>query len=233
MKNSVSDATNPIITITLAEISSIGGLRIVFGDTYATKFSIRCFNDDVIQERINIVNNLKELEVPLNAYGDKIEIEFIETAEAYNRIRVKYIQLMRSYSMMFDEIDMMTYPHFTRFETLHKLVVPYYTYSNGEATEHIVEETINNKGSVLKWDNPLVTTQEMAQNLLAWLKEYFLLDGTYDFDIRGNPEVDVNDRATQVKYDGTFMKVLITDISVGFNGAFSGSVKTLKKGDEE
>ena len=232
--NAGSGTVNPKITITLGEASSIGGLHIIFGDTYSARFLVRIFDNDVVLGQIGVINNQKEITIEFDGYGDKIEVEFIETAEPYNRVRVKYIQVLKSYiNAVFDEIDLMSYPQFERFETLQKLVVPYYTYSNGEATEHIVEETINLKGSVIKWENPLITTQAMAQNLLAWLKEYYLLDGTYSFDIRGNPEIDVNDNATQVKYDGTFMKVLITDISVGFNGAFSGSVKTLKKGDEE
>lgn len=232
--NAGSGTVNPKITITLGEASSIGGLHILFGDTYSTRFLVRFFEDDTVLGQIGVINNQKEVTIEFDGYGDKIEVEFVETVEPYNRVRVKYIQVLKSYnSARFDEIDLMSYPQFERFETLQKLVVPYYTYSNGEATEHIVEEAINAKGSVVKWENPLITTQAMAQNLLAWLKDYYLLDGTYNFDIRGNPEIDVNDDATQVKYDGTFMKVLITDISVGFNGAFSGSVKTLKKGDVE
>ena len=70
----------------------------------------------------------------------------------------------------------------------------------------------------------------MAQNLLDWLKSYYLLDGGYEFDIRGNPEVDANDTATQRKYNGEMMEVLITDITTGFDGAFLFFVKTLRKG---
>ena len=71
----------------------------------------------------------------------------------------------------------------------------------------------------------------MAEDLLSWIKDYYLLEGYYEFNTRGNPEIDANDIGIQTKYTGNLMSVLITDITLDFDGAFSGSVKTLKKGD--
>lgn len=233
LEESVTDTDNPMITITISGSTSIRGIRIIFGDTYATKFVVRCLDNDVIQEQVCISNNQKDLEVEFaSGFGNKIEIEFVETVEPYNRVRVKYLQVLKDRSSIsFDEIDIMSYPQFTKFNTIQTMIVPYYTYSGGQATEHDVVETISGKGDVIKWENPLVTTQTMAQNLLAWLKEYYLLDGCYKFNTRGNPEIDVNDSATQIKYNGELMEVLITDLTLGFDGAFSGSVRTLKKGE--
>ena len=233
LEESVTDTDNPMITITISGSTSIRGIRIIFGDTYASKFVVRCLDNDVIQEQVCISNNQKDLEVEFaSGFGNKIEIEFVETVEPYNRVRVKYLQVLKDRSSIsFDEIDIMSYPQFTKFNTIQTMIVPYYTYSGGQATEHDVVETISGKGDVIKWENPLVTTQTMAQNLLAWLKEYYLLDGCYKFNTRGNPEIDVNDSATQIKYNGELMEVLITDLTLGFDGAFSGSVRTLKKGE--
>jgi hypothetical protein len=97
------------------------------------------------------------------------------------------------------------------------------------STEQTVEETINAEGKEITWKNPLVCSKAMAQTLLAWLKEYYTLEGTYSFQTRGNPEIDANDEAIQTKYTGDSMRVLITDVTLGFDGAFSGSVKTLKE----
>lgn len=235
LNEATNDEGNPVITVTLSGSLFVGSLKILFGDTYATRFIVRFLNtDNEVLNQIGVINNQKDFEIEFtNEYAEKIEIEFVETVESHNRVRVNYIELSQGSSFSFDDIDIMTYPKFTKFETLQKIVVPYYTYSNGNATEHIVEEVINTKGSVVKWENPLITTQTMAENLLAWLKEYYLLDGTYEFDTRGNPEIDVNDNVTQKKYDGTDMKVLVLETSLGFDGAFSGSIKTLKKGDAE
>ena len=226
---------NPILTITLSEKEFLGGVKIIFGETYATRFILRSFMDDEITEEVVIYNSGKEIDAEFdNGYGNKIEIEFVETAEPYNRIHVNYIEVLRSNGFNFDEIDIMSYPVFTKFDTVQKIIVSYYSYtqSSGEwkTTEYTVSETLNDQGKVIEWKNPLVTSSTMAQNLLTWLKEYYQMDGYYEFDTRGNPEVDANDQAVQKKYNGEDMNVLITDISLGFNGAFSGSVKTLKIG---
>ena len=101
-----------------------------------------------------------------------------------------------------------------------------------EQIEQETEEVISDNENVIRWENPIVCSKTMSENLLAWLKEYYLLEGYYEFSTRGDPEIDVNDRTTQLKYNGEKMNVLITELSLGFNGAFSGSVKTLKEGSD-
>lgn len=300
--NPLTDNNTPLITVTLPEENYLQGVHIIFGDTYATKFIMRCFLDDVLQEQVFYSNDSKEVTVDFaNGFGNRIEIEFIETAAGNTRVRVNFLEVLRVDNVYnFEDVDMITYPKFNKFETIQKISVPYYSYqyssteeklleetivvtdileefvftlkepatnyrysvsagtytivkssaygvtvkfsSTGSRTftiygykytvsEQTVEEIINETGSVINWENPLMCTREMAVNLLTWLKEYYLLEGYYEFDTRGNPEIDVNDDAIQKKYTGSLMDVLITDITLNFNGAFSGSVKTLKKGD--
>ena len=97
------------------------------------------------------------------------------------------------------------------------------------STEQMAEETLNAEGKEIVWKNPLINSKAMAETLVSWLKDYYTLEGTYSFQTRGNPEIDCNDEATQIKYTGDLMRVLITDVSLGFDGAFSGAVKTLKE----
>lgn len=300
--NEIMNSEKPVITITLDGVTALGGVRFIFGETYATKYVVRCLNNDEIQEQTFVSNNVKDVTVEfINGYGNKIEIEFVETAEPYNRVRVNYLEVIRKDNVYnFDKVDMMSYPKFSKFETIRKIAVPYYTYSSSSTTEklteqtavvtdiseefvftwkdaatnlsytvssgnytivsygaysvkvrfsstgtktftvsgrklvvseQVVEEMINESGKDITWDNPLINSKSRAEDLLAWLKAYYLLEGTYEFDTRGNPEIDANDEAIQTKYTGALMKVLITDVSLKFDGAFSGSVKTLKKGD--
>lgn len=302
LNEKVSGQEKPIITITLAEETGLSGIRLIFGETYATKYVVRCLYNDEIQEQVFVSSNLIDNTVEFaNGYGNKIEIEFVETAEPYNRVRVNYLEVGRKDNIYkFDEVDMMSYPRFNKFETIRKISVPYYSYTysstseklleqsvvvtditeefvftwnqaatnlsysgsssgytildsgaysvtvrfnstgtktfvvNGNkyiVSEQVVEEVINENGKDITWDNPLINSKTMAENLLSWLKDYYLLDGYYEFDTRGNPEIDANDNGIQMKYTGNLMNVLITDITLGFNGAFSGSVKNLKKGD--
>ena len=232
--NDKSGTENPMLTITFAELTSVTSLHIIFGTTYATRFLIRTFSNEELIQEVAYVNNEQDVTAEFeNDYADKIEIEFIETAVKNNSIRINYLEIINGYSKEFTDIDLMSYPKFNKFEVLEKIVVPYYTYSEGESTEYPVEETLHNGGAVIKWENPLITTQQMAQNLLNWLKEYYSLEGTYEYETRGDPEIDANDDVVQRKYNGEKMRVLITELSLGFNGAFSGSVKTLKKGELE
>ena len=300
--NEISESEKPVITITLATGTALGGIRLIFGETYATKYTVRCLYNDEIQEQIFVSSNLKDNTVEFaNGYGDKIEIEFVETAEPYNRVRVNYLEVIRKDNIYkFDEVDMMSYPRFNKFETIHKITVPYFSYTNSSTSEklleqsvvvtditeefvftwnqaatnlsysgsssgytilssgaysvtvrfsstgtktfvvtgykfvvseQVVEEVINENGKDVIWDNPLINSKSMAEDLLSWIKAYYLLEGYYEFNTRGNPEIDANDNGIQTKYTGNLMSVLITDITLDFDGAFSGSVKTLKKGD--
>ena len=97
------------------------------------------------------------------------------------------------------------------------------------STEQVAEETLNAEGKEIVWKNPLINSKAMAEALVSWLKEYYTLEGIYSFQTRGNPEIDANDEATQIKYTGDPMRVLITDVTLSFDGAFSGAIKTLKE----
>ncbi len=291
---------NPILTVTMEASVFLQGVFIKFGETKATRFLVRCVDDGTVVEEVYVENANREAEVNFaNGFGNVVEIEFLETAESYNRVRVDYLQVVRkgnTYS--FDDMDLLSYPDYQKFETIKKISVPYYSYqltatleklleeeiivtdtdeefefvmkeasgnytysvSSGSytivrsgaysvvvkfssvgtktftingykytSTEQTVEETINAEGKEITWKNPLVCSKAMAQTLLAWLKEYYTLEGTYSFQTRGNPEIDANDEAIQTKYTGDSMRVLITDVTLGFDGAFSGSVKTLKE----
>lgn len=93
-----------------------------------------------------------------------------------------------------------------------------------------VATPVSTKGIAVKWENPLIDSETMAGALGTWLKEYYEAAGEYTFNTRGNPELDVNDDARQLNYLGNYFNVLIEDLQLNFNGAFSGSVKTLRKG---
>ena len=87
---------------------------------------------------------------------------------------------------------------------------------------------LNEIGDTVRWENPLISTKLMAQNLAENLAEYYGAKGTYEYETRGNPELDVNDSILQEHWDGKKLKVLVTDMSLDFNGGFSGNVKTLR-----
>ena len=90
---------------------------------------------------------------------------------------------------------------------------------------------MHDKGSTVKWENPLIATETDALNLASWLSDYYERKAQYTFQTRGNPELDPFDEAYQTNYKGDLVKVLIVASTLNFNGAWSGEVTTLRLED--
>lgn len=89
---------------------------------------------------------------------------------------------------------------------------------------------LHERGKTIKWENPLISDIDMAQDLANWLGEYYEAGIEYEYTTRGNPEIDVNDIVYQENefYEG--MKVNIYRYTIGFNQAFSGKVTARRIG---
>lgn len=83
---------------------------------------------------------------------------------------------------------------------------------------------INNRGKSIVWENPLVSSVDMALDLANWLGEYFNIDIEYEYDTRGNPEMDTNDIIHQENDFRDDMLVRVYRQSFSFNGAFHSKV---------
>lgn len=99
-------------------------------------------------------------------------------------------------------------------------------------TERKHIKNLNDRGESVTWENPLVNSQEKAEELADWLADYYTLLGTYEYETRGDPALDVNDIVYQEHYTGKKLRTLITEIGLNFNGAFSGNVNVLRLGGE-
>ena len=84
------------------------------------------------------------------------------------------------------------------------------------------------KGTVLEWENPLIDSDTLGGIAAESLKDYHLITGSYEYETRGNPELDLGDLVIQNNYKGEEMTMRLIGWSLGFNGGFSGSVKTMK-----
>jgi hypothetical protein len=90
-----------------------------------------------------------------------------------------------------------------------------------EETTHSIP--INTNGKTLEWNNPL-----MAKNLNCYneLKEYYSQSIEYEFDTRGNPEIEVGDLIYQENDYQDDMVVRVVRRMIGFNGSYYGSMTT-------
>lgn len=103
----------------------------------------------------------------------------------------------------------------------HKLSVYGYRY---KITEQYAVSSLNNRGKTVKWENPLVSDMEIATDLSQWLADYYTAGIEYEYDTRGNPEIDANDIVYQENEFRSEMKVNIYRQTLNFAQAFSGKV---------
>lgn len=96
--------------------------------------------------------------------------------------------------------------------------------------ERYATRTLHVRGKTVKWKNPLISDMTMANDLAEWLADYYTAGIEYEYDTRGNPEIDTTDIVYQENefYEG--MKVHIYRHTVNFKQAFSGRVTARRIG---
>lgn len=90
--------------------------------------------------------------------------------------------------------------------------------------ERYVTKTLNLRGKTIKWENPLISDMTVAQDLADWLGDYYAANIEYEYDTRGNPEMDVNDIIYQENEFRDGMKVNVYRSTIIFNQSFAGKV---------
>ena len=93
-------------------------------------------------------------------------------------------------------------------------------------SEYVVQH--NEHGSEINWNNPLVSTEMLANDLASWLAEYFLGDVEYNISWRGDPRVDAGDLMYLELKDRETALIKMYENSIKFNGAWSSTAKARK-----
>ena len=106
-----------------------------------------------------------------------------------------------------------------------KIAIQGYEYA---VDEQIVTVTHNATGIEQTWSNPLISDAEHAQQIEAWLSDYFLGDVEYELNWRGDPRIDANDLLYLELKTGDNVTVRNYQNTLNFNGAWSGSMKARK-----
>lgn len=108
-----------------------------------------------------------------------------------------------------------------------KLEVQGYRY---KIVEKYATVSLNARGKTVKWKNPLISNATMANELAAWLADYYTAGIEYEYDTRGNPELDATDIVYQENEFHDGMRVNIYRHTVNFKQAFSGRVTARRIG---
>ena len=97
-------------------------------------------------------------------------------------------------------------------------------------TDKKVVKSLNERGSIVEWNNPLISSQVNAQKVADWLADYYKNNIEYEYDTRGNPELDPLDIIYQENDFIENMQVQIYDCTLNFNQAFSGKITARRIG---
>lgn len=108
-----------------------------------------------------------------------------------------------------------------------KLEVQGYRY---KIVEKYATVSLNARGKTVKWKNPLISNTTIANELAAWLADYYTAGIEYEYDTRGNPELDATDIVYQENEFHDGMRVNIYRHTVNFKQAFSGRVTARRIG---
>ena len=108
-----------------------------------------------------------------------------------------------------------------------KLEVQGYRY---KIVEKYATVSLNARGKTVKWKNPLISNTTMANELAAWLADYYTAGIEYEYDTRGNPELEATDIVYQENEFHDGMRVNIYRHTVNFKQAFSGRVTARRIG---
>lgn len=96
--------------------------------------------------------------------------------------------------------------------------------------ERYAIKTLHSRGKTIKWENPLISDMTMATDLAEWLGEYYTAGIEYEYNTRGNPEIDANDIVYQENEFRKDMMVTIYRYTLNFNQSFSGKVTARRMG---
>lgn len=294
---------NPIVTISMDAIRAYYGMKFVFGQALPAEFIIRTYKTGAFVSELKVTSeDIEKRTVVIHDFDDfdVLKIEFIRTAEPYNRIVLNYFSLSDVADFTMTRKDMTSSPKAIKQELVKEIVVPCYSYQENPREENLVNEdvtvtagqvetyyiqdpsygyfaklneqvgqaevidwgnyyvtlrykvtgsfrlevqgyrykiveryatkTLHARGKTIKWSNPLISDIGMADELAAWLADYYTAGIEYEYDTRGNPEIDATDIVYQENEFYKDMKVNIYRHTINFKQSFSGRVTARRIG---
>lgn len=144
-----------------------------------------------------------------------------------------------SFEIVLPLLDAINNVESNRMDGMEQLVQAFIKFINCDITKEeyrykIVEKyatvSLNARGKTVKWKNPLISNTTMANELAAWLADYYTAGIEYEYDTRGNPELDATDIVYQENEFHDGMRVNIYRHTVNFKQAFSGRVTARRIG---
>lgn len=83
---------------------------------------------------------------------------------------------------------------------------------------------LNNAGTIITWDNPLISSKEDAENLAEWLGQYYKSNNEYELTFRGDSVLDPNDLIFLQSQFNQDLMVRLEDVTLEFSGSLEGKL---------
>jgi hypothetical protein len=106
------------------------------------------------------------------------------------------------------------------------LVVRGYEYTTNTSSK---TASLNNTGKTQEWQNPLVSSEEHAQELADWIGEYYASENKYELKFRGDPALKPNDTVFLESGYGD-ITAKIESIETDYSGSISGKITARRNG---
>lgn len=91
---------------------------------------------------------------------------------------------------------------------------------------------ISDKGKDIEWSNPIISNQFDAERLANWLASYYALPVEYEYDTRGNPELDTTDLIKQENEFRPGMTVIPYNQTLKYSQGFSGHIIARRRSND-
>lgn len=112
---------------------------------------------------------------------------------------------------------------------VHEIEVQGHTY---RIIKQEIIKSLNVRGKTIKWENPMIDNYKMATELANWLGEYYSTNIEYEYEYRGNPELDTTDIIYQENDFRDNLKVDVYRTVLNFNQSFRGEINARKVMDK-
>ena len=245
VSSSISDSNglfevNPMIEISLPASYSYYGLRIEFNGNAPKEMIISTYNNGTVlnsKTYTELENKMFINDEFLNF--DKISFEFTRTVPN-NRVLVNVISFGDLSDYVLTKDDMMSSPYGQKEKKTKSVRCKVYTYEQDEQgnikeveDEVYAVKTIGNTGEIKTISNPLVSTMEHAELLAEWIGSYYSENTSYSVDYRGEPRINAGDIIHMESDILNNLQVEITEHTLKFDGAFSGSLELRRVAGKE
>lgn len=89
--------------------------------------------------------------------------------------------------------------------------------------------SLNNNGKIQTWDNPLISSEVDAQNLVEWVGNYYASGNEYELKFRGDPALEVNDLTFLESAYVENLMIRLEEVETDYSGSITGKITARRK----